>query len=358
MAIVDSLSSPASQATYDANADCHIIIVWTNEHDKWIQTYFRYDNFNDTVRVSLRADGTNSLILQYKDGSTNDVAEVTGIFTDEIEYRVDIYANGSNIKVDVDDVEKINETLTYNQASTGGRIDHNLDTNDIELESWPYGEPSESINLVPADLDHKTTFPGGGAGLWEIGAYIYEGGIENPLVPQVIRQLVAGDLDHVSAFEEPTVVVASDALDLIIDDLDHVLSLGEPAFTIIRLLIVADLDHAMALGEPAVVLFELEPAVISLTIDTNGKPIIYEGAVARIEGSNSDVTDDDDWAVILDGTSVSLFVNGTQIGSTYTSLAADTGRVFTMTDIGTGGASDSVELFPRDVTDALPSELV
>ena len=102
----------------------------------------------------------------------------------------------------------------------------------------------------------------------------------------------------------------------------------------------------------------LESGVLSLTIDANGKPIVYEGVDARITGSNADVTDDDDVALIAEGTNVSLFVNGTQIGSTYASLAADTNTQFEMQSIGTAGATDSVELFPWDVSGKLPSELV
>jgi hypothetical protein len=152
MAIVDSLSSPASATQFDANADCHIITTFTNENGKNVQINIRYEAFNDLVMIACRADGPNSLKLQYYDGSTNDVAEVTGVFDTDVEYRVDIYANGSNIVIDVDDVELINETVTHNQAVAKGRITHNLDTNDIELESWPYGEPVEGVDVVQSPL--------------------------------------------------------------------------------------------------------------------------------------------------------------------------------------------------------------
>jgi hypothetical protein len=67
------------------------------------------------------------------------VDEVTGVFTAEQEYEVEIHATGSSVKVDVDGVNKIDETVTFNQTQTGGRAEHNLATNDLVVESWPYG---------------------------------------------------------------------------------------------------------------------------------------------------------------------------------------------------------------------------
>ena len=66
----------------------------------------------------------------------------------------------------------------------------------------------------------------------------------------------------------------------------------------------------------------------------------------------------DDLALIVDDTDVSLFVEGTQISTTYTSLGADAGTQFEMQSIGTDGATDSIELYPRDVSGLLPKELV
>jgi hypothetical protein len=51
MAIVDSLSSPADGTTYNANADCHIIVVFTAESGKNVFTHIRYQNPNDTVQI-------------------------------------------------------------------------------------------------------------------------------------------------------------------------------------------------------------------------------------------------------------------------------------------------------------------
>jgi hypothetical protein len=184
MAIVDSLSSPANNTNYDANADCHIITTWTVEDGKYnTRVRFRYSSDTSCVYIECRADGTNNLYLVYNDGSVNVVDTVTQVFTAEQSYQVDIYANGTNIKVDVDDVNKIDETVSYNETQTGGQIEHNLTTNDIELESWPHGEPSDAVEVTPtlgtATVTGNNPTVNAGAA-WEIGAYIHTtvGGVE------------------------------------------------------------------------------------------------------------------------------------------------------------------------------------
>lgn len=208
MAIVDSLSSPDTGTDFDANADCHIILVWTNENNTQITTNLRYANAGSKVFVQTQATNPDKLRLRYNDGSAHTVAEVEGVFTSDIEYRVDIYANGTNVKIDVDDVEKINETVTYNATQTGGNITHDLASNDIELESWPYGEPAAGVEVVQSPLGtleitgydpvvaapiNVDQVPLGtleitgydpvvsvAVGDWEIGAYIYTaiGGVD------------------------------------------------------------------------------------------------------------------------------------------------------------------------------------
>ena len=148
MAIVDSLSAPDSGTTFSCNADFHIILTWTTEDLKSVIVMPRYANWNSRLEVACRSDAGDRLILYYHDGSPHEVANIEDVFTDAQAYQVDIYGNGTNIKIDVGSVEQINETVTYNATQTGGRIDHNLDTNDIELESWPYGEPTAGIALT------------------------------------------------------------------------------------------------------------------------------------------------------------------------------------------------------------------
>ena len=213
----------------------------------------------------------------------------------------------------------------------------NATSTEVEDDTYPpwieiyKSDAPTPIDLTVADLDHTFSLAGAGGG-WEVGAYIYPVG---SIVLTVIRQLVVADLDH---------ALVLDACNVTIEAIN---------------LTIANLDHALALEEPIVVLATpLGEGLIHLTIDATGKPRIYEGAIPRISGSNADVTDGDDVGAILDDTDVSLFVEGTQISATYSSLSVTTGTQFTMASIGTDGATDSVELFPRDVEPLLPAPLV
>jgi len=203
MAIVDSKSAPASGTNFNCNADCHIIITFTNENLQNVAIYPRYEGVNDKVQITCRADGGNDLRLGYNNGSYQTVRDVAGVFPSDIGYKVDIYCNGTNVVVEVDDVEKINETVTHNETVAQGNITHTLATNDIELESWPYGEPvagtdiavtnvgnSSIAAVTPVTIAAATAFTVGnvgnssiagynpnttiGTGLWEVGAYIYD----------------------------------------------------------------------------------------------------------------------------------------------------------------------------------------
>ena len=151
MAIVDSLSAPANNTAYDCNADFHVFIEWTVEHDTVITVYVRYTSVaNDNVAIHLKSTTTNSLILSYEigGGGIQNVAVVSEVFDTEEAKRVDIYGDGTNIIVEVDTVELINETITQHETVAQGYIAQNLTTNDIELESWPLGEPAAGIEFA------------------------------------------------------------------------------------------------------------------------------------------------------------------------------------------------------------------
>jgi hypothetical protein len=95
---------------------------------------------------------------------------------------------------------------------------------------------------------------------------------------------------------------------------------------------------------------------ISVTVDSNGKPILYENGVAKITGSNGHVGNGDAIAVRLVGKTVSLLVSGTYIGG-YNSLVLTTGSEFKVVSLGTAGSIGSVELWPYNMKPYLPKEL-
>jgi hypothetical protein len=98
---------------------------------------------------------------------------------------------------------------------------------------------------------------------------------------------------------------------------------------------------------------------ITLDIDSAGALIVKENATSRISAAGGTVSEDDDACVVLDGANVEAFVNGTSAGS-YASLSLTAGTTFNMASIGTAGSTNSVELFPRDVSSTayLPPDLV
>ena len=152
MAITDSLSSPATNTTFNVNADCHIIVTWTAEATATNQVIieFRRSSSSNLIKVTLGPSWDPDRVIAYRreSDSDNDLSGTTGVLSDGISYRADIYADGDSIITDVDDVEVTNDTESFNQTQTGGMVRHTLDTNDIELESWPLGEPAAGVEFA------------------------------------------------------------------------------------------------------------------------------------------------------------------------------------------------------------------
>lgn len=88
--------------------------------------------------------------------------------------------------------------------------------------------------------------------------------------------------------------------------------------------------------------------ILKLTVDINGKPIVYDGPVAIITGANSDVANGDDLCIRVYGSTVELFVNGVRVGDPYLFLGLKDSTTLTLKVLGTGGAVDSIETFPGD----------
>jgi len=98
---------------------------------------------------------------------------------------------------------------------------------------------------------------------------------------------------------------------------------------------------------------------ILFVINTNGSVSILQylaGAFSsKASAAAGTVSDDDDVALVLDGVNCSIFVNGTSVAA-VTTIGHLTGTVAIVTDVNST-TMDSVEIFPRDVSSILPSEL-
>ena len=176
MAIVDSLSSPANGTQFDCNTNFHVIMDFTYETGKYIYLDVRWVSGTSKVDIAVYTNGNAE--LRYNDGTWHSIDTANGVFTDGVAYNLDVYGNGTAVSVNLGDVEILSGVIDYNLSTARGIIAHTLATNDIELESWPYGEPSASTELVIADASLALSADGSGSvdGLWDLGAYIYTSG--------------------------------------------------------------------------------------------------------------------------------------------------------------------------------------
>ena len=81
------------------------------------------------------------------------------------------------------------------------------------------------------------------------------------------------------------------------------------------------------------------------------------GPSFHITAGNGTVSENDDVVFICDGASASIFVNGTQAGSTVTLNAVTSGTAGKAEQLQDTTGANSIELWPRDVSSILPSEL-
>jgi hypothetical protein len=106
--------------------------------------------------------------------------------------------------------------------------------------------------------------------------------------------------------------------------------------------------------------YDVAKTVLALHVESDGGVEFKEDGVNRINVAGGAASIGDDMAVIIDGRNIEIFVNGTSIGSSTGVISADrtTGTIGVFYLIGSGESPDSVEIFPRDVSDLLPKELV
>lgn len=282
--VTDSKSNPVNGVTYNADADLLLDATFTVENGQFIQWKFRYQDSSNYLFIDVNS--SRVLMIRRRIGAGFTTLYTGGALTDSVEYNIKLVAEGTSIKLYLNNVlQGSGVTESTFLTETGGAIGTNYVARGV-LSTHPYpalGIATDRI-IAPQAADTATH---------TADCLIYGRGVTVP---------------SSNSLQYETRKDGSDE--------------------------------------------------ITLDIDSNGKPIVKENGVARITGSNGDVTDGDDWGEILDGTDVSLFVGGVQIASTYSSLSLTGGTTFNMASIGTDGATDSVECFPRNVAPILPAALV
>jgi hypothetical protein len=142
-------SAPADQASFVCPANCDVTTRFSYETGKYVSTFIRYTDSNNSVRVEARVDG-NLRLRKDVDGVNTNVETDTGIFTDGETYDVRIIANGSSIEVYVDGTLQIDQTVTEHTGVAGGLIRHSLATNDIRIVAGPYEHGASASDLTVA----------------------------------------------------------------------------------------------------------------------------------------------------------------------------------------------------------------
>ena len=134
--VTDTKTNPATTTTYDCAADCHLRVTHTCENTKFVQAAIRYTN--DTNYVRLEIDASRVPTLKKNVAGTPATLWTGAALTDAVEYQFDIVAEGSSVKVNQDNVLKTTQTVTDHQTVTGGKVWHDLASNDIVLSTHPY----------------------------------------------------------------------------------------------------------------------------------------------------------------------------------------------------------------------------
>jgi len=133
--VTDSESSPASLSYYDINpGGTHTRFTFTYEAGKYVNCYFRHDGTSAYAVVSCTSTGSISLT----DQATSKFI-VAGVFSDGIEYQIDIIDDTENVSVFVDNVQQsTTQTCSAASGEDQGRWLFNLAINDIVLSTHPY----------------------------------------------------------------------------------------------------------------------------------------------------------------------------------------------------------------------------
>ena len=270
--------------------------------DCHINTTFTHEN-TKYVLISARYTDSNNriywnattagglVVTEFYLGTPNILLNDAAVFSDGVAAEVDMILEGSAISIYVDNVLKLSDTLGDPTTTTGGLAENTLATNDIVLSTHPYPALGIATDRVIAPQDSEEAD-------CNPDCLIYIRGIELPGSGQ---------------------------------------------------------NYLFFRGR----LFEATPYCYGIWADTNGSIGVREytsGADPdRIAGGNGTVSNGDDIAIIADGADLTLFVNGTSVGSYGSAIYQSNAGSKNYTN---GIVCDSIEFFPRDVSSILPTELV
>ncbi|KKN79017.1 hypothetical protein LCGC14_0344930 [marine sediment metagenome] len=134
--VTDSKTNPASGTTYDADADHSYVCSFTVEDGSAVQVFSRYVD-NTHYGMMFRVLSNRAPRLAYNIGGGDQILWTGSQLTDAVSYKFDLVVEGAVAKLYIDNVLQTPVAAANYQDITGGKVVHDLITNDIELSTHP-----------------------------------------------------------------------------------------------------------------------------------------------------------------------------------------------------------------------------
>lgn len=143
-----SESQPVTDTLFDCVANPKIRLSYTVEDTKTVTLSFRGQT--DATRIYVLQNA--SRVLSLRQGTGAIILDTGSTLTDATAYDIDIVAHGPHIRVYVDGVLDMQGATTTYMTETGGRVEHTLVSNDIEITTWAWTSSSDII--TPRKIRH------------------------------------------------------------------------------------------------------------------------------------------------------------------------------------------------------------
>lgn len=214
--VTDTKTNPASGTTLDVDADHSYVCSFTVEDGSAVQVFSRYVD-NTHYGMMFRVLSNRAPRLAYNIGGGDQILWTGSQRTDAVSYKFDLVVEGAVAKLYIDNVLQTPVAAANYQDITGGKVVHDLITNDIELSTHPLtlGIATDRV-IAPQEDDtysHSADFL----------AYI-----RNVTLPS------SGTMEfqfRISGADEVTLQLGSDGSIVLLDNADTEISAGAATVT-------------------------------------------------------------------------------------------------------------------------------
>ncbi len=134
--VTDTKTAPASTTEFTIGANFHLNLTWTEESGKYVAPRFRWTDDEHWIQPLIL---NGNLVVQHRNtGVTTELGGLYGFFSDGVAYECDVIGFGSALYFFIDKVLKVTAVDPGYELVAGGKLLHNLATNDIVLTTHPY----------------------------------------------------------------------------------------------------------------------------------------------------------------------------------------------------------------------------